>query len=77
MASAGLCCSDSNAGWGSDALLRRLTRTKPFDALNAPMKRVSLRTPIAPTPRLTLWVPVLLALGLTLFWLGILALIRI
>lgn len=41
------------------------------------MKRVSLRRSVAPTPRLTLWVPVSLALGLSLFWLGVLALIRL
>jgi hypothetical protein len=41
------------------------------------MKRVSLRKTIAPTPRLTLWVPVILALGHSLFWLGLLALIRL
>jgi hypothetical protein len=41
-----------------------------------PMKRVSLKRTPAPTPRLTLWVPVVLAGGLSLFWLGLLALIR-
>jgi hypothetical protein len=40
------------------------------------MKRVSLRKTMAPTPRLTLWVPVILALGLSLFWLGLVALIH-
>jgi hypothetical protein len=38
------------------------------------MKRTSLRRLPAPTPRLTLWVPVLVALPLCLFWLGLLAL---
>ena len=41
------------------------------------MKRVSLKRSPAPTPRLTLWVPVTLASGLSLFWLGLLALIRL
>ncbi|MFN6008110.1 MAG: hypothetical protein ACK47C_19175 [Paracoccaceae bacterium] len=41
------------------------------------MKRVSLKRSPAPTPRLTLWVPVALASGLSLFWLGLLALIRL
>lgn len=41
------------------------------------MKPVSLRKSPAPTPRLTLWVPLSLALGLSLFWLGLLALIRL
>ncbi|MDP3195815.1 hypothetical protein [Tabrizicola sp.] len=41
------------------------------------MKRVTLRTTPAPTPRLTLWVPALIALALSLFWLGLLALIRL
>jgi hypothetical protein len=41
------------------------------------MKRVSLRRSAAPTPRLTLWVPALLALPLCLFWLSVLALIRL
>jgi hypothetical protein len=41
------------------------------------MKRVSLKRSPAPTPRLTLWVPVMLACGLSLFWLGLLALIRL
>ena len=40
------------------------------------MKRVSLRKYHAPSPKLTLWVPVLLALGLSLFWLGLVALIH-
>lgn len=38
------------------------------------MKQVSLKRCPAPTPRLTLWVPVVLGGGLSLFWLGILAL---
>ncbi len=41
------------------------------------MKRISLKRSPAPTPRLTLWVPVVLASGLSLFWLGLLALIRL
>lgn len=45
--------------------------------LIATMKRVSLRRSIAPTPRLTLWVPVILASALSLFWLGLVALIRL
>jgi hypothetical protein len=40
------------------------------------MRHVSLRRTVAPTPRLTLWVPVILALGLCLFWLGLVALIQ-
>jgi len=40
------------------------------------MKPVSLRKIIAPAPRLTLWVPVLVAGGLSLFWLGLVALIQ-
>jgi len=40
------------------------------------MKAVSLRKSIAPTPRLTLWVPAALTVSLCLLWLGILALIR-
>jgi hypothetical protein len=40
------------------------------------MKRISLRKFQAPTPRLTLWVPVLLGLGLSLFWLGLVALLQ-
>jgi hypothetical protein len=40
------------------------------------MKRVHLRHTPAPTPRLTLWVPVIAALALCLFWLGLLALIQ-
>jgi hypothetical protein len=41
------------------------------------MKRVSLRKSVAPTPRLTLWAPIALASGLSLFWLGVLALISL
>ncbi|MCC6517849.1 MAG: hypothetical protein IT543_03285 [Tabrizicola sp.] len=41
------------------------------------MKPVSLRISIAPTPRFTLWVPVVLACALCLLWLGLLALIRL
>jgi beta-lactamase regulating signal transducer with metallopeptidase domain len=40
------------------------------------MKRVSLRRTIAPTPRYTLWVPVIVALLLSLFWLGLVALVQ-
>lgn len=40
------------------------------------MKRVRLTRTAAPTPRLTLWVPVLVALGLCLVWLGLLALVQ-
>lgn len=40
------------------------------------MQRISLKRSPAPTPRLTLWVPVVLAMGLSLFWLGLLALIQ-
>jgi hypothetical protein len=39
------------------------------------MKRVPVPKHLAPAPRLTLWVPVLIAGGLCLFWLGLLALI--
>jgi len=41
------------------------------------MKRVSLRRTLAPTPRLTLWVPAAIGLALSLLWLGLLALIRL
>ncbi|HEY6919456.1 MAG TPA: hypothetical protein VI412_09345 [Tabrizicola sp.] len=41
------------------------------------MKRTALRKDLAPTPRLTLWVPMAIALALGLFWLGLLALIRL
>ena len=50
---------------------------KAFEALNDRMKRVTLRRPLAPTPRFTLWVPAGFALLLSLFWLGLLALIRL
>ena len=40
------------------------------------MKQVSLKRTPAPTTRLTLWVPVIVAGALSLFWLGLLALIR-
>ena len=40
------------------------------------MKRVSLQRTPAPTPRYTLRVPVLVAFGLSLFWLGLVALIQ-
>lgn len=43
----------------------------------AVMKRISLRKTIAPTPRLTFWVPVACASALSLFWLGLVALIRL
>jgi hypothetical protein len=46
-------------------------------SLIAVMKRASLRKSLAPAPRFTLWVPVLLAGGLGLVWLGLLALIRL
>lgn len=49
---------------------------KAFHPLNGAMKRVSLRKTLAPTPRLTLWVPAAIALPLSLIWLGLLALIR-
>jgi hypothetical protein len=39
------------------------------------MKNTSLRKSLAPTPRLTFWVPVTVAVALSLFWLGLLALI--
>jgi hypothetical protein len=39
------------------------------------MKRVSLRKTQAPTPRMTLWVPAIVALGLSLAWLVLLALV--
>lgn len=41
------------------------------------MKPVPLRKTVAPTPRLTLWVPGTVAGALILFWLGLLALIRL
>ncbi|MES2916186.1 MAG: hypothetical protein V4753_13795 [Pseudomonadota bacterium] len=41
------------------------------------MKHVSPKRSPSPTPRLTLWVPVVLASGPGLFWLGLLALIRL
>jgi hypothetical protein len=40
------------------------------------MKRISLRATPAPTPRLTLWVPVIVTGLLSLFWLGLVALIQ-
>ena len=40
------------------------------------MKRVSIRKTVAPSPRLTLWVPVLLAGALCLAWLGLVALLQ-
>lgn len=39
------------------------------------MKRVSLQKHLTPAPRLSLWVPTLIAAALCLFWLGLLALI--
>jgi hypothetical protein len=39
------------------------------------MKPVSLRISVAPTPRLTLWVPILLTGALGLVWLALVALI--
>ncbi|WP_276607130.1 hypothetical protein [Rhodobacter sp. SY28-1] len=41
------------------------------------MKQVSLKRCPAPTPRLTLWVPVIVSGGLSLFWLGLVALMRL
>lgn len=40
------------------------------------MRGMKRSTPkhLAPAPRLTLWVPVLIAVALCLFWLGLLAL---
>ena len=38
------------------------------------MKRLSLRKTTAPTPRLTLWVPVILGGLFSLIWFGLLAL---
>lgn len=38
------------------------------------MKPVSLRRTMAPTPRFTLWVPILISGFLCGFWLGLLAL---
>jgi hypothetical protein len=49
---------------------------KAFHAVNHVMRRVSLKRTQAPTPRLTLWVPVIVALALSLFWLGLVALIQ-
>ncbi len=46
-------------------------------SLIAPMKQVSLKRFPAPTPRLTLWVPVILGGGLSLFWLGLVALMQL
>jgi len=40
------------------------------------MKRVSIRKTMAPTPRYTLWVPVVLSGGLGCFWLLVVALIN-
>jgi hypothetical protein len=41
------------------------------------MKSVSLRKSVAPTPRLTLWVPMTVAAALIFFWLGLIALTRL
>lgn len=41
------------------------------------MKRVSLRRSLAPTPRFTLWVPILLSGFLSSFWLGLVALMQL
>ena len=46
-------------------------------ALIADMKPVSLRKSLAPTPRYTLWVPVLISGFLCAFWLGLLALTQL
>jgi hypothetical protein len=51
-----------------------LTTAKDFRVVNDAMKHVSLKSSPAPTPRLTLWVPALIAVALSLFWLGLLAL---
>jgi hypothetical protein len=40
------------------------------------MKRLSLRKTQASSPRLTLWVPIILTLALSLLWLGLLALLH-
>lgn len=40
------------------------------------MKRLSLRKIQAATPKLTLWVPILFALALSLIWLGLLAVLH-
>lgn len=50
---------------------------KPFCSVNCTMKPVSLRKSPAPTPRFTLWVPIFFAVGLSLFWLGLIALINL
>jgi hypothetical protein len=39
------------------------------------MKRITVPKDLAPAPRLTLWVPVLIAGVLCLLWLGLVALI--
>ncbi len=39
------------------------------------MKRASVRKNFAPAPWLTLWVPVMVAGALSLFWLGLLVLV--
>lgn len=41
------------------------------------MKQVSLQKSPAPTPRLTIWVPILISGFLSIFWLGIVALINL
>ena len=51
-----------------------LTERKPTMPLMPDMRRSSIPKPLAPAPRLTLWVPVLIAAALCLFWLGLLAL---
>lgn len=43
--------------------------------LIADMKPASDRKKLAPAPRLTLWVPVVIAGAMSLFWLGLMALI--
>lgn len=35
-----------------------------------------MKKTVAPTPRFTLWVPIIAASGLSLFWLGLVALIQ-
>jgi hypothetical protein len=41
------------------------------------MKPIPPKRTLVPTARLTLWVPVVVASGLSLFWLGVLALIQL
>jgi hypothetical protein len=48
-----------------------LTTKKGFRALNGMMKTASDRKPIAPAPRVTLWVPALVAGAVSVLWLGL------